>query len=314
MVPAVGEKNRHHFRHRGGHTCLEDDKTVERANRAGLRQWIQEKIEDKKQLVFPSLSIPIWTVDIGDDIPNDIRRAISYEHKSCISYGTAHTCQFNNVLVAKPEAKLQPHLLCTGLDGKQYAVDIRGAGGVSGAREEALRNLGVPVLTIDIGDADYLLWKASEQEIDKYIERHTHWEIYPNEDEVYKKVSETLRQEALELMEQRERSKQEAQAERHAAQAEMGHTSPDLPWDIEIEHVRHKEETESEATKEARLRIALKSIDFEKKEQVRINGTRWVKCWACGEVKPEGSFVMCQYAQGLCRECHFDEGVEPRWQ
>lgn len=329
LIAAKGHARAHHFKHKGT-VC-----NVAHAHQTALHMRAKEILLEEKLFHLPAYVVDRQDVDLAD-IPEWLQSKLPKQ----FVYQKARWLRCNAVGLEKRISDIVPDVVAYTPEG-EYLIEICVTNPVSDEKIEKAAKIGLPLLEVDLSDlkddviSEDTLRKAVVDGCDR-----TEWRYYPD----YNKAIEAARnyyQEHYRVKEYRHRQEQERlrREEERRRQAENANkvqleqkiaprpmlekpadppANPNLTDTLRAQILLYDISPEELAQVNKKIYAEglqeVKDKDFSGPALIRDrHNYRWLRCWACGEIRRDDEMVMYQYGRGLCRECRYDRGVEPGW-
>lgn len=320
FIAAMGDNNEDHFRHKNKRLDYECD--INHVNQTGVHKRAKEIIQDAQKFHLPAYTVDRREIDFGD-LPAYVIESLPEEY----TYREDRWIRCDHVELEKRISNIVPDVVAYTPEG-EYLIEIYVTNPVTQTKIEKAQKIGLPLLEVDLSDLKYKI--ISEETLRKAVIDscdRTEWLYFPDREKAleearafylgHKKVK-AYRERQEQLRRQREAAKA-AQEEKRRKEKEVTkvESEPEEPVKTKPDLSELSPEEFESVTKSIYETgyDEVKDLDFGKDDQIwDRHGHKWLRCWACGEIKRDGEMVMYQYARGLCRTCHYEKGVKPAWQ
>lgn len=322
FVAAMGEHNQDHFRHKNKKFDFVCD--VHHVNQTGLHKRAKEVIQEARRFHLPAYTIDRSEIDFGD-LPPYVVMSLPEQY----TYHRERWIQCHKVELEKRISDIIPDVVAYTPEG-EYLIEIYVTNPIGPGKILKAEKIGLPLLEVDLSDLKDK--PISEDDLRKaviYSCDRTEWRYFPERDraleaarayylehknvKAYRERQELLRrqreaEEAAKAEKQRltqEQLKNALAAEENPVTAQPGLLDP-LPFQDEIQ--KTPQQIYDDGYEE------VKNRNFGKNNQIWDSfNHRWLRCWACGNIRRSDEMVMYQWARGLCGSCHYEKHIAPEW-
>lgn len=176
----LGDMNQWHFAHTGNHKC-----NIAIVQQTALHRLAKEIIEDKKELLFPGI-----IVKRSDFIDNSLDPRVQAKLPSSFEYRKTTIPKFDSVSLEKKLSDIIPDIVVSA-KGHPCLIEIAVTHFVDDKKERKIKELGIPLLEIDLSDIYNTEFSREElADLVLYNSNNRKWIFNPLYDEAKKRAKD----------------------------------------------------------------------------------------------------------------------------